>query len=1204
MKNKIVCWFLAFFLIAYCEHFFAANIHERTVHSGTSFIENKGQVFDTDGNLRNDVRFTYEGSSSKVFITKSGFYYVTGEIDKVRTEKTNKPKSNAILDTTSVGTISAHRIDWAFLNADVNSSEIRSKPYSTVLNYYLGAVKIENVKLYEEIKYESIYKNIDIVYHIAGNGKLKYDWIVNPGGNIEDIMIKINGADNVYIDNNQLVIVTSLGNIVEEMPRIYQIIEGKVIDIKGKYRLSHNTSGYLISFEIPNYNKSQSLIIDPWASYFGGSGEDIGVDITVDKNNGDVVITGKTLSNNLPTTAGPFQTKIFPWLYNIFVARLDADGSSLNWCTYYSGTNEDEVCSIATDAAGNAIITGTTKSSDLPITPGAYQTTRKSTVDAFVARFNVSAGTLLWATFLGGSQMEFPYSIYVSKSTDNVILCGVTKSNDFPLLNELPGQSSLKNASDAFITIFNPTGNCIFSTYYGGNNDDEGTAVMEDGAGNIFMTGYTHSTDLPQTTTAFQPTLAGGVDGFLTKIAISPISVINHTTYYGTTGDDIPTDLTIDKNNNVVITGQTGSAGLPVTATTFQPVPHIGGVEEVFVARFNNACAHLWSTYLGGSAAEEAPSIATDNNNNIFVTGDTYSADFPVTGCAFQTSSPGGTLPEDQFITKFSENGKCICSGYMGGTGHDESDNKFGDIVVYGNSLYMILCSDFYPVTAGAYQTNHNGLNDVVVTKVCPNTCGSDKNNILNYTSATTLQTCYVEMEFEDLSILCDTNFTTRQWYFTGANISSSTEKNPSGIKYYSPGVYPVKLIIESPCGKDSLIQNVNIVTVPISINVAGTTTVCAGQSTVLSVSGANTYTWVPSVGISSSTGSVVTANPLTFTTYSVIGTDTNGCSAIQSITVSPITLSVSVSSSSYTICPAQTATITATGALNYTWETGEGLMVVSNGIATANPTSNTTYTVIGTDANSCKDTVQINIQFHTAPIANAGIDDTICLGEIALLNASGGTSYLWNTGAAVSTINVSPPTTTTYSVMVSDGICNSTDSVKVFVNAPSSAVASITGVLSDESFQLNGSGGAAYQWIPTDGLSCNTCYSPTAKPLQQTTYTLVITDSNGCTSFDTVLVEGSEFYCSDFYIPNAFSPNDDGQNDLECVYGSCIKSMVFTIYNRWGEIVFETNNIQECWNGFSRGTLQNSGVYTYFFIGQFTNGKSYKQRGNITLIK
>ncbi len=441
-------------------------------------------------------------------------------------------------------------------------------------------------------------------------------------------------------------------------------------------------------------------------------------------------------------------------------------------------------------------------------------------------------------------------------------------------------------------------------------------------------------------------------------------------------------------------------------------------------------------------------------------------------------------------------------------------------------------------------------------------------------------------------------------WTFQGAGIASSTSQNPNNICYAAAGTYSVSLIAVNGIGSDTAKRVAYITVNPLPTITASTNTlVCRGQTTNLTAGGASTYTWTPVAGLSATNGNSVNATPSGNATYTVIGTAANGCRNFSSVTVSVSSPTVT-SLGGPIICNGDSTTLTPTGALSYQWLPAHGLSVTGGSSVTVKPTTQTTYTVIGTDVGGCKDTILIPVAVDQIPVANAGNDDTICSGESVNITASGGTSFLWSNGASTASTSVSPVLHTIYSTTVSNGGCIDIDSVSIVVNnSPTASAGTAVSILQGTSITLSGSGGGSYLWSPSEGLSCVTCQNPIASPTGTTTYILIITDANGCTSSASILVT-VDLDCHEFYIPTAFSPNEDGQNDMYYLLGNCVEQLSFTIYDRWGEKVFETSDISKGWDGTLKSKRLDSAVFSYSLVVSFVTGQEIKKAGNITLLR
>lgn len=286
----------------------------------------------------------------------------------------------------------------------------------------------------------------------------------------------------------------------------------------------------------------------------------------------------------------------------------------------------------------------------------------------------------------------------------------------------------------------------------------------------------------------------------------------------------------------------------------------------------------------------------------------------------------------------------------------------------------------------------------------------------------------------------------------------------------------------------------------------------------------------------------------------------------------------------------------------NYSWSTGASTTSIS-----VSPTSNSSYTVIATNANGCTASANATVSVSPPPVANISGSDTICSGNNIVLTATGGGNYFWNyfwnIGASTSSIIIAPSVTSSYSVIVSVGTCIDSATFNVNVLPTPTANAGTNLVINiGDSITLSASGGGNYSWFPPDGLSCVQCPNPVANPTATTNYCVVVTDANGCADTACVNVK-VETNCG-VYVPNAFSPNNDNVNDILYVYCKCIKEMTLTIYDRWGHKVFESDNIKKGWDGISDGKQLKTDVFVFHLNTTLLTGDVINKRGKVSLIR
>jgi gliding motility-associated-like protein len=424
-----------------------------------------------------------------------------------------------------------------------------------------------------------------------------------------------------------------------------------------------------------------------------------------------------------------------------------------------------------------------------------------------------------------------------------------------------------------------------------------------------------------------------------------------------------------------------------------------------------------------------------------------------------------------------------------------------------------------------------------------------------------------------------------------GTNYSWSTGASTSVINVNpsSSASYTVTETNSNGCSSTGTI-NVTVSSPPIA-NVSGTT-ICSGQSATLSASGGGNYSWS-----NGNTTATINVSPTANTTYSVIvsaGSCADTASATVTVNPSP---SISVSGNT-ALCTGDIATLTASGGASYLWSTG-----ATTSSITAAATATATYSVVTTNG-SCTSTASITVVVSSPPIASA-TSTTICSGQNATLTAFGGGNYLWSNGSTSAIINVSPTANTIYSVTVLIGTCSDTASATVLVNpVPIASAWSNVTITSGNSTTLAASGGGTYSW--NNGMKGSVI---TVSPVITTGY--CVTVSNGsCIDSACVIVYIEPIDCStagELYLPNAFSPNGDGENDvLQLYYGNmyCIQTFKLFIYNRWGERVFEAFDPDFSWDGFCKGKMEETAVFVYYMNATLISEEKISKKGNISLVR
>lgn len=400
--------------------------------------------------------------------------------------------------------------------------------------------------------------------------------------------------------------------------------------------------------------------------------------------------------------------------------------------------------------------------------------------------------------------------------------------------------------------------------------------------------------------------------------------------------------------------------------------------------------------------------------------------------------------------------------------------------------------------------------------------------------------------------------------------------------------------------------DDVTVTVNPLPVANAGNdVSICNGDNTTLSASGGTSYNWSPAAGLSCTNCQSPVASPTTTTTYIVTVTGTGNCTADDDVLITVTPAIIADAGPDTTICTGDSILLPASGGTNYSWSPSSGLSCTNCQNPLASPFSTTTYVVTVGNGSCTPATDAVIVTVVTIPVASVSGDTLICFGDNTVLTASGAGTFSWSSGQTTASISLSPVTNTTYTVTVSNGgLC--TDAVSITITVmpiPNIHASNDTTIDIGTSAQLNTDGGIAWTWAPDNELSCTNCQNPSASPTETTTYHVTITDSSGCTVTDSVIVT-IDMNCGDVFVPNAFSPNYDGNNDTLYVFGNCIEILDFAVYDRWGELVFSTQSVQEGWDGTYKGNPMNSGVFVYYLKAQLYDDTLVSRHGDINLFR
>jgi hypothetical protein len=675
-----------------------------------SFEANAGQT-------NAQVQYLAHGSGYAVFLTPTGAVLSLEKDAAVTPIASPSYVKQGVADpATPLPSVTGVALAMTLVGANPGVSVTGLDQLSGTSNYFIGNGLSQwhtNIANYGQVAYQDVYPGVNLVYY-GNQQQLEYDFVVASGADPSSIRLDFQGADSVSLDDRgNLVLATASGDVVEHTPVVYQEVGGSRQAIAGKFVLLGQGE---VGFQVGTYDSNLPLTIDPvlsYSTYLGGSGGDTGESIAVDSS-GNAYIAGYANSTNFPTTAGAFQTSLDS-TSDAFVTKLNATGTALIYSTYLGGSGADVANGIAVDDSGNAYIAGYTASTNFPTTVGAFQTSLGGNNDAFVTKLDASGTALIYSTYLGGNNNDSAIAIAVDGS-GNAYIGGLTSSTNFPTAVGA-FQTSLGGSGNynAFVTKLNATGAAlIYSTYLGGSGADAAYGIAVDSSGNSYVAGSTASTNFPTTTGAYQTSLGGNNDAFVTKLDASGTALI-YSTYLGGNNNDVANTIAVDGSGNAFVTGYTESTNFPTTTGAFQTSLGGSGNYNAFVTKLDaTGTALSYSTYLGGSGNDGAYGIAVDSSGNTYIAGFVGSTNFPTTTGAFQTSL-GGSSNVNAFVTKLNATGTALSySTYLGGNGND---GAYGIAVDSSGNSYVTgeAGSAKFPITTGAYQTM--GANDAFVAK-------------------------------------------------------------------------------------------------------------------------------------------------------------------------------------------------------------------------------------------------------------------------------------------------------------------------------------------------------------------------------------------------------------------------------------------------------------------------------------------------------
>lgn len=1163
------------------------------------------------------------------------------------------------------GKIDASAYQMVFRGCNTSPKVSGQGQYNYHHNYFIGNDSqrwASRVPLYNEIYYSNLYDGIDLRLFQHEN-MLKYEFTVAAGANPQQIAIDYVGVNSLTTNNGNLIIKTEFGQTLELAPFAYQLNDQQdTISIGCKFKIKKNT----ITYQLDNYDKNKALIIDPtliFSSYSGSSADNWGFTATYDKH-GNLYGGGIAFDIGYPTQVGHhYQINYGGGACDVAISKFDSTGSQLHYSTYLGGNASECPHSMFVNDNDELYVFGTTGSPNFPVSNQAFDDSFNGgssiTVntlltypygsDIFIVKFSDDGDNLLASTYIGGSSNDGLNTgqplkkNYADESRGEIIVDGqsnvyvvsCTFSEDFPTTSG-SFQPTFNGGKDGCVLKLDQNlSSLIWSSYFGGSGSEACYSMDLSSDNSVYLCGGTTTTNLSTTPAAVQNTYGGGsCDGFIAHISENGDQLLQ-CSFLGKTDYDQCYLLKLNRNNHPYVFGQTSAAGNSWWVNTLYGQP---GGGQFLTHLTPNLDSIIWSTAYG-TGNEQGPDISptallVDLCNTVYMSGWGSrqlngfggTQGLPVTADAYQTTTDGS----DYYFICLRENGNVpVYATFFGSPFSSEHVDGGTSRFDKKGKIYQAICAgcggdDNFPTTPGAWSESNGSSNcNLGVVKM-------DFNLPL------------IIADFQAPSIVCfpDTVFfinnsqtlsPATQFHWDFGDGTGSDERAPAH-QYAQGGNYTVTLRIvdESSCNlADSISKNILVLTG--SSQTLNPKNICRGDFTQIGISPASgsdiQYHWTPSNTLSNPSISNPIASPSETTTYQLIIT-TPYCTDTLYQTVYVEHLQITVSPDT-TLCLGENLNLQInliSGTVSHViWSNHPDYSepIAENQMQIVISPTDDSHFYIKVDGNYCSIEKEITVR-----ISNVTIDTTtpvlICFEDSIQLSihASGGDSllYQWRPAGEISSGSdgphpwIHPSTSVTYIVTVTNEHgCSATDTIPVTrrtgtfgngLDAWCEECSIIQGVTT-QLFSTSYDASYTYQWTPTNSLSSPNSSITNATPQQTTVYTITVTDRFGCKLTKELTIEVVPISCDEplVFVPNTFTPNADGKNDVLYVRSSILTEFTLRIYNRWGELIFESSSYDKGWDGSFKGKMCEQGVYDYYLQGVCINGEKIIKKGNITLL-
>ncbi|HQQ95414.1 MAG TPA: PKD domain-containing protein [Bacteroidia bacterium] len=990
----------------------------------------------------------------------------------------------------------------------------------------------------------------------------------------------------------------------------------------------------------------------PLSFQFNGTSFNLGTDIFVSKLNssGSALLASTFIGGS--GNDGVNHNNYFPATHTVYpcfapggwvlVNESPADSLQYNYGDQYRGE-------IQLDKNGDVYVASSTRSSDFPVT-GGFQNALSGKQDAVVFKMNPGLNTMIWSTYLGGSGNDAGYALIVDDSLQTFVTGG-TYSSNFPVVAGCYQTTAGGGKADGYLVKINASGNQIKkATYIGTSAYDQSYFVQSDRTGKIYVFGQSLGA-IPVSPGIYSN---AGSKQFIMRFD-NQLTNLNLSTVIGSgqaSVDISPSAFSVDKcSGSISLTGWGGNFincanlnNMPVTPGAFQTTSP-NGHDFYLMVLYPNATGLKYGSYFGGASSDEHVDGGTSRINEQGVLYQSVCAgcggnqDFPVTSgawpntpgnpnhsnncnngvfkfdyqpqvqAAIVTNTSSGCAPFTVTLSNNSSPGLPYLWNFGGGPNDTTSQVP--------NPVKTFTAPGTYTVKLTVFETQY--CITTVSTQIAIQVFSPPANNFsVNAASCnntvTTINTSTGNLGANPYT-----------WSFGDGSASSTLSAPPH--TYSASGIYTISLVVSDVNGCTAIkTQTVSILL--FQPQVAPGSTICSGRSTTLMASGGTSYSWTPSGSLNSAVSGSPVANPTAITVYTVmISSSGFGQNCAQSLTTQVMVNPTPTTGFTFTSNPCG-------GGVNYfdqsfsnivswSWTLAPG--VVSN---QQNPyhfyTQGGTYTVVllSTNIYGCQSLADVVLTVAPPPPVAAGGGSNVCIGTAVPLFASGGISYSWSPASSLdmplsSNPVASPTVNTNYSVVITTTgsaggenckfLLTTSVGVSQLSSIPVSAFANPVLIKKGETSTLvyQGSPGALVTWYPLNSTNPATGYTVTAQPGGPSTYTAVAA-SGACRKDMQVFVDVYNPACldKDLFIPNTFTPNNDGVNDVLLVRGLKVEEFYFAVYNRWGEMVFETHDRKQGWDGSYNGKPADVGVFGYYLKVTCLGGEEAFLKGNVTLIR